>query len=57
MFHLLSVSMSGVTLPYLEISGVRKWGMGSARYEADTCFMIGEVDKKYQSQIQRPLEH
>jgi hypothetical protein len=56
MFHLLSLSMNDVMLPYLEISGVRKWGKGSARYEAGTCFTTGEVSEKYQSQIQRPLE-
>jgi len=35
------VSMNDVMLPYLEISGVRKWGKGSARYEAGICFMTG----------------
>ena len=43
MFHLLSVSMNDVMLPYLEISGVRYWGKGSARYEAGTCFMKGNT--------------
>jgi hypothetical protein len=56
MFH-LSVSMNDVMLSYLEISGLRKWGKGSAWYEAGTCFITGEVNEKYQSQIQRTLEH
>jgi hypothetical protein len=34
---------------YLEISGVRKWGKGIARYEAGSCFVTGEVNEKYQS--------
>jgi len=45
-----------VMLPYLETSGATKWGKENARYEAGTCFMTGEVNEKYQSQIQRPLE-
>jgi hypothetical protein len=56
MFHLLSVFMN-MMFSYLEISRVRMWGKGSSRYEAGTRFMTGEVNEKYQSQIQRPLEH
>jgi len=44
MFH-LSVSVNDGMLLYLEISGVRKWGKGNARYEVGTCFMTGEVNE------------
>jgi hypothetical protein len=57
MFHLLTVFVDDVIFTYLETSGVRKPGKGSARFENGAWFMTREVSEKYKSQIQRPLEH